>query len=195
MPVPVWNSGALRIRIGGEEFAVDDLRRIGTAGRKRVADHRPLRLAEEAQHLAQVVDEAGQHHPVRLPVRAHRLRRLQQVVDLRQRDVRVGIVDQRVEVVERLPPRHFAAVEAQVVGLLRDDEIVASAARGSADRTRARCRAPARRNCGRRPSTWVAGFPRRDREPMANDTTRTAPGMMRPGRAFYFFFANSPANA
>ena len=61
---------------------VDDLRRIRAADGKRVADHRPLRLAVEAEHLAQIVHETGQHEPVWMTVGANRFGRLQQMFEL-----------------------------------------------------------------------------------------------------------------
>ena len=65
-----------------------------------------------------------------LPVRANRLGGLQQVVDLRQRDVRIGIVDQRVEIV-RAPPTTSSSRRSKrrYSAFLRDDEYRTSGAR------------------------------------------------------------------
>ena len=50
----------LRVGVVGEELGEDDPVGVGAADRERVADDRPLRLAPEAEDLAEVVDQAGQ---------------------------------------------------------------------------------------------------------------------------------------
>jgi len=90
---------------------------------KRVAHHRPLRLAEEAEHLAEIVDQAGEHEPAGMPVAADRLGRLQKVLDLGQLGVGVAVVDQRVEKLHRLPDAHDAPCLRQELGLLGAHEL------------------------------------------------------------------------
>src|SRR3990172_4403268 len=55
------------VGIRDEELREDDPLRERAAHRERVADHGPLRLTEEMQDLAHVVEETGEHHPARLP--------------------------------------------------------------------------------------------------------------------------------
>ena len=77
------------VGVTGEELGVDDLGAPGTTHGEGIADHRPLRLTPQAEHLAQIVDQARQHHPIRLTGGANGFGRLHAVLDLRQ--VRVGI--------------------------------------------------------------------------------------------------------
>ena len=123
MPFSVWYSRHVPCRGCRRRTGVDDLRRPAAADRKGVADDGPLRLAEQAQHLAEVVDEAGEDEPARLAVGANGLGRLQRVLDLGEVDVGIAVVDQRVEVLQRLQHRHRPAVQRQVVALLPEDEV------------------------------------------------------------------------
>ena len=108
---PRLEAGIGHVGILAEELGVDDPLAVATADRKRVAHHRPLRLAKQTEHLAEVVQEACQHKPVGMSRRPDRLGRLQEVVDLREIDVGVGVIHQRVEVFQRLKHAHRAAVE------------------------------------------------------------------------------------
>ena len=123
MPFSVWYSATSLSGLCGEELAVHDLRRPAAADREGVADDGPLRLAEQAQDLAEVVDQAGDDEPARPVGGADRLGRLQRMLDLREVDVGIAVVDQRVQVLQRLPHRHRPAVQRQVVALLLQDEV------------------------------------------------------------------------
>ena len=116
-------AAVLAVRVGGKKLGVDDAVRVPAADREGVAHHRPLRLAKQAQHLAQVVHEAGQHKPVGVAVGADRLGGLQQVADLGQVDIRVRLVDQGIEVVQPLPGRHFPLPELQPLVFFAQHEI------------------------------------------------------------------------
>ena len=112
-----WASGFSR-----EELVVNDALVEPAADGKRVADHRPLRLAVQAQHFAEVVQQAGQHEPVFMPIGPNRFGGLQQVLKLIELDIGIGVVDQRVEKVERFEDAHPPAVEAEIrVALLADE--------------------------------------------------------------------------
>ena len=87
-----------------------------------VADHRPLGLAKEAEQLAEVVDEPGQDEPARPSVRPERLRGLQGVVDLREVEIGIAVVDDLAEMAERVPHTHATASQGQVLAPLRLDE-------------------------------------------------------------------------
>src|SRR6185436_2794185 len=52
-----------------------------------------------------------------------RLGRLERVFDLREVHIRVAVVHERIEELERFPDRHSLATERQIVLLLRADEI------------------------------------------------------------------------
>ena len=69
------------------------------------------------------MDEAGDDEPARAVGGADRLGRLQRVLDLREVDVRVAVVDQRVQELERLEHGHPSAVQRQIVPLLPEDEV------------------------------------------------------------------------
>ena len=108
--------------MSANRLRVDDLRRPAATHRERVADDRPLRLAEQAENLAEVVHQAGDDEPARLVGGADGFGGLHRVLDLREIDVGIAVVDERVEKVERLPHRHRLAVERQVFALLREHE-------------------------------------------------------------------------
>lgn len=102
--------GVVVVRVALEGLRVDAALVKGAADGERVADAVPLALREavpEQHQLAQVVDQARQLHPAGLAVPAHRLGALQQVVDLAQLRVRVALVDERVQLLHRLPDGHL----------------------------------------------------------------------------------------
>ena len=68
------------------------------------------------------MDEAGDDEPARLVGGADRLGRLHRVLDLREVDVRIAVVDERVEEVEGFPDGQRLAVERQVLALLLEHE-------------------------------------------------------------------------
>ena len=91
--------------------------------RERVTDDRPLRLAPEAEDLAEIVNQAGGDEPARLVGPADGLGRLHRVLDLGEVDVGVAVVDERVQVLQGLPHAHRPAVEREVLALLPEDEL------------------------------------------------------------------------
>src|SRR5262249_13102627 len=115
--------GNLRVRVIREILRQDDFVGKGTTDRKRIAHNRPLRLAEQTQDLAEIVDQTRQDEPARVPIAANRLRYLEQVLDLAQIDVGVAVVHERIEKLHRLPDAHAALAERQVLPLFRLYEI------------------------------------------------------------------------
>lgn len=104
--------GVVVVRVALEGVRVDAALVEAAADGEGVADAVPLALREavpEEHQLAQVVDQARQLHPARLAVAPHRLGALQQVVDLPQLRVRVALVDERVQLLHRLPDGHLGA--------------------------------------------------------------------------------------
>ena len=87
MPSACRVVGHFAIRVVGEELVEDDLLGEPAADRKGVADDRPLRFAEQAEDLSEVMDQAGEDEPARVAVVADRLGGLQQVFDLGELDV------------------------------------------------------------------------------------------------------------
>ena len=71
-----------RIGVGTEEFRIHDPVRPRASYGESIANHCPLRLAEQAQDLAQVVNQPGENEPARMAVAPDRLGGLQQVLDL-----------------------------------------------------------------------------------------------------------------
>ena len=71
------------------------------------------------------MDEARQHEPLRVAVGADGLGGLQQVFELRKVDVRVGVIDERIQVVQRLPRSEPLAVQREKFFFLFADEVVA----------------------------------------------------------------------
>ena len=68
------------------------------------------------------MNEAGHDEPPRLIGGADGFGRLHRVLDLREVDVGIAVVDERVEEVERFPDGQRLAVERQVVALLLEHE-------------------------------------------------------------------------
>jgi hypothetical protein len=99
------------VSIGFEGLvAVDDLVVKGAADWEGVADDVPLALGvEEVQQLAKVVYQARELHPAWFSIFAHRLGSLQEMLDLGERGVRVGLVDEGVELLHGFPDRHLRA--------------------------------------------------------------------------------------
>ncbi len=123
--VDAAGGGVQRVRgigVGGEEPVEHDALVEGAAHGVGIADDGPLGLAEEAEDLAEVVDQPREDEPVRMAVPADRLGRLQQVLELGQLGVGVGVVHQLVQVLDGLPDPHPAAPQAQEIPLLLDDE-------------------------------------------------------------------------
>ena len=96
----------LAVGIGLKELVEDNLIGIRTADRKSIADHGPLRLAMEAEDLANIVNQASQNEPARMPVSAYSLGSLQQMLNLCKVRVRVAVIDQRIEELHCLPNAH-----------------------------------------------------------------------------------------
>lgn len=67
----------------------------------------PLSITtKEIKELAEVVDDTGHLHPFRLPILAHRLGGLQEMLNLSGTGVRVTCVDQSVKELHCLPNSH-----------------------------------------------------------------------------------------
>jgi hypothetical protein len=99
----------LRVRVGGECVGVDDLGGEGTADGEGVSYYVPLPLSiEEEKQLAEIVNETCELHPAGLAVSPNSLRRLEEMLDLREGGVGVGLVDQGVEFLHRLPDGEFS---------------------------------------------------------------------------------------
>src|SRR6266542_6302410 len=67
-----------------EKLMKNNLIRPGATDGKRITDHGPLRFAEEAENLAQIMDQPGKDKPARVAVLANLLGRLMQVFELGQ---------------------------------------------------------------------------------------------------------------
>ena len=100
----------LRVGIGLEEILEHDAVRIGAADGKGVAHHGPLRLAVEAKHFAEIVNETGENEPARLAVLANLFGGLQQVFELRHVCVWIAVVHEVVQKLRSLPDTHLPTV-------------------------------------------------------------------------------------
>lgn len=120
--------GVSRVRVGGKRLGEDDALVKGAADGEGVADNVPLALRlevfKEDHELAQVVDEAGDLHPARLAVAADGLGRLQEVLNLGERRVRVRLVDERVELLHGFPDGHFGPDAGRRVEAVARGEVV-----------------------------------------------------------------------
>lgn len=90
--------------------AVDDAVIETKTDGESVTNDIPLALCvEEVEQLAQVVDEAGQLHPAGLAVAADSFCGLEEVLDLGEAGVWVGLVDEGVEFLHGFPDGHLGA--------------------------------------------------------------------------------------
>src|SRR5258706_8932729 len=101
------------VRVVREKTVKHNLVRVGRADWKSVADHGPLRLAEQAQNLAEIVNHSREDEPARMSVAADLLRGLQQVIELREIGVGVAVINERVQELHRLPDAHLAPLQGQ----------------------------------------------------------------------------------
>ena len=113
----------LAVGIVSEEFVENDFFGIRAADRESVADHSPLRFAKETENLAEIMDQAGQDEPARMTVAADLFGGLEEVIELGEIGVGIGVIDELVEEFERFPNAHLAAVEGEEVLALLLDEI------------------------------------------------------------------------
>ena len=99
-----------RVRVAGKSVRVDDGAVEGAADGEGVAHDVPLALGvEEEEQLAEIVDQARELEPAGLAVATDGLGRLEEVLDLGEGGVRVGFVDEGVELLQGLPDGHFGA--------------------------------------------------------------------------------------
>ena len=103
--IPVW--------IGLKKLMKHDPIRPGAPNRKGVSDHRPLRFAVEAKNLSQIMNQAGQDKPTRMPVLADVLGGLEQMVQLREVRVGIAIIHERVQILQRFPHAHLPPFQRQ----------------------------------------------------------------------------------
>eukprot|EP00053_Salpingoeca_punica_P005899 m.57254 g.57254 ORF g.57254 m.57254 type:complete len:376 (-) comp13445_c0_seq3:345-1472(-) len=110
----------LRVLLVGAELKLlaEDDRLAGLAADGvRVAHCRPLRLTPQRKDLADVVDEPGEVEPVLVRVQlADALGCLESVARVGHVHVRVAVVDQLVELKERVHHRHLLRVELGPLG-------------------------------------------------------------------------------
>jgi len=106
---PVFGAVDLVPTVGivGERARVDDALIEPAADRESVAHYIPLAPGVvEEEELAQIVDQTRQLEPFGLAISADCLGGLQEMLDLAERRVRIGFIDQRIELLHRLPNCH-----------------------------------------------------------------------------------------
>lgn len=100
--------GVFAVRVVLECARVDDGVVEAAADGEGVPDDVPLPLGVvEEEEFAEIVDQAGELEPLGLSVSANGLGGLEQVLDLTERCVGVGFVDEGVEFFHGLPDGHF----------------------------------------------------------------------------------------
>ena len=124
MPYSVWIRRCARIGVLRRRTPEDDLVRAGAADRESVADHGPLRFAVEAEHLAEVVNQAGENHPARLVGSARSASAVCSACSIcGEVGVGVAVVHERVQILERLPDADPLPVQGEKLPLFCQDEI------------------------------------------------------------------------
>ena len=107
--------GDLRVGVLVEELGEDDLVGEAAADGEGVADDGPLRLAEEAEDLAEVVDEPGEDRTSAGGRRGGSPRRSASGARSARVGVGVAVVDEGVEELHRLPDAHVRRVRGEVL--------------------------------------------------------------------------------
>src|SRR3954471_4893684 len=84
----IYAQPALKLRlicigVVSEELVKNDLVGPGAAHRECIPDDRPLRLPIETEDFSEIVNEAGEDEPPRMPIFPDLLGGLQQVIQLR----------------------------------------------------------------------------------------------------------------
>src|SRR5262245_46557388 len=69
------------------------------------------------------MQKTSQDHPSWMTIFANRLRRLEQMFNLREVGIRIALVNQRVEILGHLPDRLFAALQAAIFHLLLQHKV------------------------------------------------------------------------
>src|SRR5207253_1922178 len=72
----------LAVRIIRKKLGENDLLRKSAPHRERIANHRPLGLAEQAEHLTKIMDQTRQDKPARLASATNGFGHLHEVLDL-----------------------------------------------------------------------------------------------------------------
>lgn len=115
--------GVVVIGVSLEGVGVDNLVGELAAHDESVADNIPLTVGtEEAEKLAEIVDQTGELHPLGLAVSSNSLSCLKKVLNLSNRGVRVGLVNEVVEELHCFPDGH--ASTDSVAEFLSDLDIV-----------------------------------------------------------------------
>jgi hypothetical protein len=109
-----WGFGVWIVDKGAR---VDDAILKRTADCEGVAYDIPLAFGTvEEEELAKIVDQAGQPEPLWLIIATDGLSGLQQVLDLGEGGIWIGLVDEIVELLHRFPGRHLSTcLELEIV--------------------------------------------------------------------------------
>src|SRR5436305_13555003 len=91
------------VRVVAEVLGKDDLIGPSTADRKCVTNNAPLLLSIQAEALAEVMNEADQHHPAWMAIAADGFGGLQDVLDLGEVGVRITVIHQSIQKFSCLP--------------------------------------------------------------------------------------------
>lgn len=120
--------GILAIGVGLKSLGQNDALIESTANRESVSNYIPLtlglKLGKEKHQLTQVMDETGQLHPTRLAVAANSLRRLEEMLNLREGGIGVGLIDQSVELLDSLPDGHFWSNSGSAVETVASSQVI-----------------------------------------------------------------------
>jgi hypothetical protein len=112
----------------GKCIRVDDLIRESTANGESITNNVPLSLSLEfgkkEHQLAKVVNETSQLHPSRLAIAANSFSRLEEMLDLREGGVGVGLVNESVEFLHSLPDGHLGARTRRIVEAVTGSKVV-----------------------------------------------------------------------
>ncbi len=100
---------------------------IWLAEQMKLAGYKPGIISRGYGRLSRdlvVVNEASEDEPILMSVGANRLRRLQQVLLLREVGVWIRIIDESVQIVHRFEHCHLALLKCQIFSLLLQNEVI-----------------------------------------------------------------------
>src|ERR1051326_9405090 len=101
------------VGVVGKKLVKHNSVRPGATDRERITHDRPLRLAVEAKDFSEIMNQAGQNEPARMPVATDLLRCLKQVIELGEVRIRIAVIHQRIQKLQRLPHPHLPPLEPQ----------------------------------------------------------------------------------
>src|SRR5579862_4132878 len=96
---------------------------ISASHRESISDYSPLRLAIQGKDFSQIMDKTSENEPSRMAISPQRFCRLEQMVSLRQVQIRIALIDEGIEKIDSFPNAHFFLAQRKVLPFLLQHKI------------------------------------------------------------------------